>query len=162
MSNLEHFTGDWEDPLDDYEPRDYGSPLEEALAEETVAAIQSRPYAEISPEKTVFAALQTLSGLKAASLLVVEDGRLVGVFTERDVLERVATDFEDVRDLPVRLVMTENPVVVYDTDPAGRALSAIATAGYRHVPVLDLNEEVVGVISLRRVLSFLHDRSCCV
>lgn len=161
MSKLEHFTGDWEDPLDNYEPREYDSPLEEALAEETVAAIQSRPYAEISPQKTIHAALKELADLKVASLLVVEQGRLVGVFTERDVLERVATDFEDVKDLPVRLVMTENPVVVYETDPASRALSAIATAGYRSVPVLDLNDEVVGVISLRRVLAFLNDRSCC-
>ena len=61
MSKLQHFTGDFEDPLHDYEPREYESPLEEALAEETVAAIQSTPYAEISPDKTVFAALQTLS-----------------------------------------------------------------------------------------------------
>jgi len=162
MNELQHFTGDFEDPLDDYEPREYENPLEEALAEETVAAIQSRPYAEISPEKTVFAALQALAGLRVASLLVVDEGRLVGVFTERDVLERVATDIEDVRNLPVRLLMTENPVVVYETDPAGRALSAIATAGYRHVPVLNLDEEVVGVISLRRVLAFLDDRACCV
>lgn len=162
MSKLEHFTGDFQDPLDDYEPREYESPLEEALAEETVAAIPATPYVEISSEETVSAALKALSGLKVASLLVVEKGRLVGVFTERDVLERVAIDYEDVQNLPVRLVMTENPVVVYDTDPAGRALSAIATAGYRHVPVLNLNEEVVGVISLRRFLSFLNDRSCCV
>ena len=161
MSKLEHFTGDFQDPLDDYEPREYESPLEEALAEETVAAIQATPYAEISSEETVSAALKALSGLEVASLLVVEKGRLVGVFTERDVLERVATDYEDIQNLPVRLVMTEDPVVVYDTDPACRALSAIATAGYRHVPVLNLNEEVVGVISLRRFLSFLNDRSCC-
>lgn len=161
MSKLEYFTGDFQDPLDDYEPREYESPLEEALAEETVAAIQATPYAEISSEEPVSAALKVLSGLKVASLLVVENGRLVGVFTERDVLERVATDYEDVQNLPVRLLMTENPVVVYDTDPAGRALSAIATAGYRNVPVLNLDDEVVGVISLRRVLSFLNDRSCC-
>jgi CBS domain-containing protein len=128
------------------------------LAEDTVAAISSRPYAEISPDKSVFHALQVLAGLSVASLMVVEKGRLVGVFTERDVLERVATRFAEVKNRPVRDVMTSNPIVVYETDPAGAAFSAIATAGYRHVPVLDLNEQVVGVVSPRRVFAYLLQR----
>jgi CBS domain-containing protein len=88
----------------------------------------------------------------------VEKGKLVGVFTERDALERVAVRYHEVRSLPVREVMTSNPIVVYETDPAGTALSAIAVAGYRHVPVLDVHERVVGVISPRRVFAFLQDR----
>lgn len=158
MTEVEHHLEEFEDPLSNYEPATYADMLEEALAEETVAAIQSKPYAEISPEKSVYGALQALAGLKVASLLVVEKGRLVGVFTERDVLERVATRYHEVKSLPVREVMTTNPIVVYETDPAGTALSAIAVAGYRHVPVLDIKDRVVGVISPRRVFAFLQDR----
>jgi CBS domain-containing protein len=158
MTKLEHHLGDFEDPLNNYEPREYSDAIQEALAEETVAAIRSRPYAEISPDKSVYGALQALAGLKVASLLVVEDGRLVGVFTERDVLERVALRFREVKQLTVRDVMTVEPVVVYDTDPAGAALSAIAVAGYRHVPVVDVRNAVVGVISPRRVFEFLLQR----
>ena len=159
MSNIQYRMPDeFQDPLCDYEPRRYQDALQAALAEETVSAIQSRPYAEITPEKTVYSALQVLNGLKVASLLVVENRRLVGLFTERDVLERVATRLAEVRKLPVREVMTTNPIVVYETDPAGTALSAIAVAGYRHVPVLAVNDEVVGVISPRRVFDFLLAR----
>jgi len=64
--------------------------------------------------------------------------------------------FDEVKDRPVREVMTSNPVVVYESDPAGAALSAIAVAGFRHVPVVDLNGAVVGVISPRRVFEFLQ------
>lgn len=152
--NLEEFV----DPLSNYEPPVYLDVLEEALAEETVAALQTRPYAEISPEKTVYGALQALAGLKVASLLVVERGKLVGVFTERDALERVAARYHEVRSLPVREVMTTHPVVVYETDPVGAALSAIAVAGHRHVPVLDVKDRVVGVVSPRRLIAFLHAR----
>jgi CBS domain-containing protein len=158
MVEVRHHLGEFEDPLSNYEPAVYSDVLEQALAEETVAAIQSKPYAEISPDKTVYGALQALAGLKVASLLVVERGKLVGVFTERDALERVAVRYHEVRSLPVREVMTSNPIVVYETDPAGTALSAIAVAGYRHVPVLDVHERVVGVISPRRVFAFLQDR----
>jgi CBS domain-containing protein len=156
MTKLEHHLGDFVDPLSNYEPRDYSDAIQEALAEETVTAIRSRPYAEIASDKTVYGALQALAGLKVASLLVVEQGRLVGVFTERDVLERVALRFHEVKDRPVREVMTSNPIVVYETDPAGAALSAIAVAGFRHVPVVDVNGGVVGVISPRRVFEFLQ------
>jgi CBS domain-containing protein len=158
MPKLQHHLGEFEDPLSNYEPRQYGDLLQKALAEETVAAIRSKPYAEILPSQSVYSALQVLAGLKVASLLVVENGRLVGVFTERDVLERVAWRYPETKHLAVREVMTTNPVVVYETDPAGAALSAIAVAGYRHVPVLDISDQVVGVISPRRVFEFLQKR----
>ena len=158
MTRLVHHLGDFVDPLSDYEPREYSDVLREALAEENVSAIRSRPYAEISPDKSVYSALQALAGLKVASLLVVDDGRLVGVFTERDVLERVALRSDETKRMTVREVMTSNPVVVHETDPAGAALSAIAVAGFRHVPVLDVRNVVVGVISPRRVFEFLLRR----
>jgi CBS domain-containing protein len=158
MTRLVHHLGDFVDPLSDYEPREYSDALREALAEENVSAIRSRPYAEISPDKSVYSALQALAGLKVASLLVVDDGRLVGVFTERDVLERVALRSDETKRMTVREVMTSNPVVVHETDPAGAALSAIAVAGFRHVPVLDVRNVVVGVISPRRVFEFLLRR----
>ena len=158
MAKLEHHLGDFVDPLSNYEPREYSDAIQEALAEETVAAIRSRPYAEIASDKSVYGALQALAGLKVASLMVVENERLVGVFTERDVLERVALRFDEVKRLPVREVMTSNPVVVYETDSAGAAFSAIAIAGFRHVPVIDVNGAVVGVISPRRVFEFLQRR----
>ncbi len=158
MAKLEHQAGDFEDPLSNYEPHEYRDAIEEALAEQTVEAIPSRPYAEISPDKSVFDALRALAGLKVASLLVVEDGRLVGVFTERDVLERVALSARDLKQLTVDDVMTANPIVVHDSDSAGGALGAIAVAGYRHVPVVDVNNAVVGVISPRRVFEFLLER----
>jgi CBS domain-containing protein len=161
MTKLKHHLGGFEDPLENYEPNEYSDALAEALGEETVASIRSKPYAEISPDKSVYNALQALAGLKVASLLVVENGKLVGVFTERDALERVASRYHEVRHLPVRDVMTANPVVVYETDPAGAALSAIAVAGYRHVPVLDIQDKVVGVISPHRVFEFLQERFGC-
>jgi CBS domain-containing protein len=153
--------GEFQDPLENYEPSEYKDRLEEALAEETVAAIRSKPYAEISPDKTVYSALQVIAGLKVASLLVVENGTLVGVFTERDALERVVSQYHGVKHLPVCDVMTSTPVVVYETDPAGAALSAIAVAGYRHVPVLDVHDKVVGVISPHRVFEFIQERFEC-
>lgn len=158
MVKVHHHLGEFRDPLSDYAPIEYTDALERALVEETIAAIQTRPYVEVSPDHSVHQALQVLSGLRISSLLVVQARRLVGVFTERDTLQRVASRYREIRSMQVADVMTCDPVVVYETDPAATALGAIVAAGYRHVPVLDLQEQVVGVISPRRVLAFLQDR----
>ena len=152
---------EFEDPLSDFEPAQYASELERALAEETVAKIQLKPYLQFSPDTSVNEAVRQLHESKVASALVVDDnGNLVGLFTERDVLERVAEGFERNTKQPVSEVMTSEPTVVYESDPAATAIAAIAVEGHRHVPVLDIDGKVLGLASPRRVFDFMvkHDR----
>ncbi|KAA5543731.1 CBS domain-containing protein [Roseiconus nitratireducens] len=148
----------FEDPMANYEPRVYSSDLERALGEEEVASIPSQPFVVIGPDATVRDALQVLADHKVSSLLVVEDGQLQGILTERDVLERVAERYPKVSERPVREVMTTNPTVVYETDPAAAAAAAIAVAGHRHVPVLRLDGSVAGIVGPRRMMTFIRSR----
>lgn len=135
-----------------------GSGLEQSLADECVTAIPSRPYAEVAPGTSIRRAVRVLQGLKVASLLVVDEGQLVGIFTERDVLERVAERYERMADLPVSEAMTTEPLVVRESDPVSAALATIAEAGYRHVPVLSDQDELRGIVSPRRLFGFLEER----
>lgn len=146
----------FDDPLSDYEPDEYQDELQWALAEKTVDAIESRPYHWVSPETTVREAIQIMAKTQSASLLVLADQRVLGIFTERDVLERVAEQYWRLANQPVRDVMTKDPAVVYDSDPAAAAIASIAIAGHRHVPVLGMDNQVVGVIGPRRVLQFVE------
>ncbi len=146
------------DPLSNYEPLEYGNELQRTLAEEFVPAIELGPCVELDPNTPVQQAVLALHRLKVSSLLVVDDGRLVGIFTERDVLEKVAERFSRLADTPVCEVMTAEPIVVYECDPMGAALAAIAVGGYRHVPVLSVSDKVLGIVSPRRVFDFLESR----
>lgn len=150
---------DFEDPLSDYEPREYASELKRALVEDTVDEMQCRPLLQIRPTATIRQAVQTMAGSVTGSLMVVDEGRVIGIFTERDVLERVAEQFEKWANRPVSEVMTTDPTVVYETDPAAAAVAAIAIAGHRHVPVVGMDDRLVGVVSPRRVFDFIekHD-----
>jgi CBS domain-containing protein len=147
---------EFQDPLQNYDPKVYNDPLEKALAEETVGAIQSTPVAMVTPETPVHAALQTLARLKVSCLLIEDQSKLVGVFSDRDVLERVALEYDQVKDRPVRELMTANPVVVYESDSAAAALSIMAVSGFRHVPVTKVDGTIVGIISPQRVTEFLR------
>ena len=146
----------FEDPLSNYEPAEYASEFERALVERPVTDMQSRPYAEVKPSTPIRQAVHALHGLKIASLLVVDEGRLLGIFTERDVLEKVAEQYERLADAPISEVMTPNPLFVYGSDPAGAAIAAIVAAGYRHVPVLNESDELLGIVSPRRAFVFLN------
>ena len=147
----------FDDPLSDYEPQEYERELQRTLAEESVDALPCSPYVHIRASAPIRQAVQTLQGTHCSSLLVVEDGRVVGIFTERDVLERVAEHFSKLSARPVSEVMTADPLVIYESDPVGMALAAIAVAGHRHVPVLKVDATLVGIVSPRRLFDFLVD-----
>lgn len=146
---------EFEDPLSNYEPTAYDSPCEQALGERLVSELNAQPMVTVSSDLTVSEAIHKLRESKISSLLVVDDEKLLGIFTERDILEQVAENFASVADQPVTEFMTKDPLVVYSSDPASTALAAIAVAGYRHVPVLD-GDAVVGILSPRRVFAFLE------
>ncbi len=149
--------GDFEDPLNNYEPTEYGNELERTLVEVPAREIAGQPSAQIGLKTTVREAVQTLQRLQVSSLLVVDEGHVAGIFTERDVLERVADNFASLAQAPVSEVMTSDPLVVYGSDPSGTALAAIAAAGYRHVPLLSVDGKLLGIVSPRRVLAFLAE-----
>ena len=75
---------DFQDPLENYEPRRYDDPLEEALVEQEIGTIRHEPFTTIPPDMPVHEALQKLSNMHVACLLVADKNRLLGVFSERD------------------------------------------------------------------------------
>ncbi len=148
--------GEFQDPLEDYSHKTYDDPLEQALADQPVASIQATPFASIPPDTPIQEAIQQLAKLDVACFLVELDGKLVGVFSDRDILDKVALDFEKMKNQPVSEVMTKEPIFVYDTDSSAAVLSVMAVSGYRHVPVLNLEKNIVGIVSPQRVTGFLQ------
>lgn len=143
-------------PDDFFNPGMYDDPVQQVLVEKTVEAIQHEPYSTISPDTIVAEAISKLAGLHVACLLVEEDGKLVGVFSDRDVLNKIALEYDDVKGRPVSEVMTTDPVYVYSSDPSAAALSVMAVSGYRHVPILALDDQIAGIASPQRVTAFLR------
>ncbi len=155
MTEIVPAPDEFQDPLENYEPKQYADPLERALVEEEIGSIRHEPFATISPETPVHEAVKKLAGLHIACLLVAENDRLLGVFSDRDVLSKVAFEYDDVKNRPIRDVMTTDPIYVNETESAVYALSVMAMCGYRHVPVVDLDDKLVGIISPQRVTDFL-------
>ena len=146
----------FQDPIENFDPKTYEDPVEEAICELPVTEIQHAPYTTISPEDTVADALGRLAGDHIACLLVEEEGELVGVFTHREVLNKVAM-VDGILERPVRDVMTKDPISVRADDPVAAALCVMAVHGYRHVPILGANDTIQGIVSPQRVTNFLSN-----
>ncbi len=147
----------FEDPLKDYSPPKYEDELERSLCEDRVDVIKTRPFTTIDADTPIEQALRTMAELDVACLLITERDHLVGIFSERDVLFRVAHQYEQIKGQPVREVMTGRPAAVYETDTPAKAINLMATGGFRHVPILNIEERVVGIIGPRRVTAYLQN-----
>jgi CBS domain-containing protein len=86
------------------------------------------------------------------------EGRLLGIFTERDALMRLNVDAARMADKPVSSVMTANPATLRAEDKIAFALHRMNVGGYRHIPILDDDDRLVGVISIRGILAYLTER----
>jgi CBS domain-containing protein len=114
-----------------------------------VPDIVSQQKIELLPASTtVRAAARNMAERHIGAVLVGQDGKLQGIFTERDLLMRVVARDRDPDSTALGEVMTADPDTVGPNDLASLALERMRTSGYRHVPVVQ-NGAVVGIVSLR-------------
>jgi len=151
---------DFEDPLENYDPPKYDDELEQALAEDKVTAIETKPFQAVDPNTPIREALRIMADRGIACLVVTNDsGHPIGILSERDVLNRIAHHFEQMADKPVREAMTPGPVVAYESEPPARAVNLMGSGQFRHLPVVDLDGKLIGTIGARRVISYLKEFS---
>jgi CBS domain-containing protein len=89
--------------------------------------------------------------------LVIEAGRLVGIFTERDVLMRVVGRPIDFERTAIRDYMTGDPVTLPSDSSVAFALNRMLIEGFRHIPLVDQQGHPTGVVSMRLLIEYLSD-----
>ena len=146
--------------------RDYPDDEQQTAAEQELFdshALQ-RPISELPPIRPVVCfpptaivadALQAMTEKRVGCVLVVEDDKLTGVFSERDVLLKVAGADLDVNSTPLSNLMTKNPQTLRADHELVYALHQMAVGGYRHVPILDSEGRPVAVVSMRDIVEHI-------
>ncbi len=151
--------GEFSDPLKDYTQPEYADDFERAIMGGTMADLQITPFGTLGPDATVEDALKDMAKRDIACLIIAgADGKLLGVFSERDVLNKVVGQFEEIKRVPVRALMTPDPRSIRLTDSPAKAINIMAIGGFRHVPVLDVEDRVVGVVGPRRMTAYLRSK----
>ena len=128
--------------------------VERSLLEDRVSVLNPRPAVTLPPTATVGEAVRTMLERNVGAILIVEDGgKLLGIFSERDLLTKAAGD-PDYAARPVAAFMTAQPETVRPTDPLAFVLHIMERGGYRHLPVVQ-NGRVLGMISVRDMLKHI-------
>jgi signal-transduction protein with cAMP-binding, CBS, and nucleotidyltransferase domain len=114
-------------------------------------------WPELAPTASVAAAVEAMARDGVDCVLIVEEGRVSGVFTARDFLHRIAGARLLPAQVPLSDVMTRNPVVLQREHCITYAINCMATRNIRNVPVVDDAGRPVGVLRVWDVIAHLSD-----
>ena len=104
---------------------------------------------------TVADAVNAMIENRVGALLIVEDGKLYGMFSERDVLTRVVARGRVPAETPIADVMTPDPECLSFDDEIVFALNKMTVGGFRHIPILDRSGVAIAVVSMRDVVAHI-------
>lgn len=125
------------------------------LAITQVSQLQLRPHGRVDVSDAMFKVVDEMKAARRGAVVVEDHGVLAGMFTERDLMSRL--DHSDVlwQHTVVRDVMTPHPTVVHPEDSLAEALRRLVSERRRHMPVVDDNGKVLGLLSIRDILAFI-------
>ncbi|HEY0712902.1 MAG TPA: CBS domain-containing protein [Polyangia bacterium] len=108
---------------------------------------KSEPLETVSPRASISEAIARMNEKNIGSVLVMDGERMVGIFTERDVLTRVVPRGLDPAKMPVTEVMTQRPITIGPNTTVEEAMMVVSDTRRRHLPVID-GGRVIGMISI--------------
>ncbi|MBA4053896.1 MAG: histidine kinase [Marivirga sp.] len=108
----------------------------------------------VEPSTMVYRAIELMCEKNIGGLLICEDGKLLGIFTERDYARKLILKGKSSKDTPIRDLMTSNLITVTPDTSVDDCMRVMTGRKIRHLPVLD-NSELVGLISIGDVVRFV-------
>jgi CBS domain-containing protein len=109
---------------------------------------KDRQLAVVSPRDTVFHALTVMSANNVGALLVLDGEQLVGVFSERDYARKIILHGKSSKETAVSEIMSDKVAYVTPSATLDECMALMTEKHFRHLPVLDENGGVVGMISI--------------
>lgn len=113
-----------------------------------ILAEKTRPLSTVAPGDTVLSAMVLMRERDIGAVMVVEDNKLVGIFTERDCLHKVSSLCRNPMDTLVRDVMSVKVRYVTTDMETSQCLTLMTERFFRHLPVLDAQQNILGIVSI--------------
>ena len=111
-------------------------------------ATKPHPLAVVAPKDTVFHALKIMADHAIGAVLVMDGEKLVGIFSERDYARKVILAGKASKETPVAEIMTDKVMYVTPDNTIKECMALMTDRHFRHLPVLDSQEHVVGIVSI--------------
>jgi CBS domain-containing protein len=118
--------------------------------------VQRRELFTLTPDVSIRAASQLMTERRIGAIMVVRDGALLGILSERDVMTRVVAKNLDPDTTLVGNIMTPDPMTIRPDDTADHALTLMHERGFRHLPVTDATG-IVAMVSIRDLYAAVQE-----
>jgi CBS domain-containing protein len=102
------------------------------------------------PDEKVIDAVEKMAKYKVGSVVIIGNGKVLGIITERDIINLVASK-KDLNE-KLELHMTKNPITIYFDENLGKAIQVMKEKNIRHLPVVNKEGNLVGMISARDII----------
>jgi CBS domain-containing protein len=132
--------------------------LKGALLNDTIRTLGPDEPLTLGEGATVKEAVARMMAAHRAAVLIVDgQGRLIGIFTERDVLTRVVAKGLDPERTTLGQVMTREPEALSPNDRVAYAVNRMSIAGYRTIPLVDADKRPVGIVTVTHFIRWMAD-----
>ena len=131
--------------------------LDETALHEPINILPYVPPLNVTPQTSVAEAIRLMQEQRVGCVLVQEANRLVGIFTERDLLNKVLGSAQDLTQVRVEAVMTADPEALPIDAPLAFALNRMGEGGFRRLPLVDEAHRPVGMLSVKHIISYLAE-----
>ena len=129
------------------------SSLEEQLLSVPISSLNPKSPLVVAPKVSVREVVDMMVEQSIGCVLVVEDGQIQGIFTERDAVLKLNTDYQSMLERRVEEFMTPNPQTLAPDAKIAVAIQRIDQVGYRHLPILDAQGTPLVIIPVRNHLN---------
>jgi CBS domain-containing protein len=133
------------------------SSVEANLLRDRIELLWPKSPSTVAPDTTVGEVLKKMVDERIGCVMVVDGGKLIGIFSEREALIKINIDAPKFLKRPISQFMTAGPVTLEAEDKIAYALHKMNVGGYRHIPIL-FKGKLAGVISIRDILRYLTER----
>ncbi len=131
------------------------TPLERGIMEHPLRSVAAVEPPKVAPDASLRDVVARLLDADGA-VLVVQDGSLLGIFSERDLLMKIGERYDELADRPISEFMTPAPESLGGADPIAFALNRMDVGHFRHIPIVE-SEGPTAMVSIRDILKHLAD-----
>ncbi len=130
-------------------------PVDLEILREELSILRPTLSVRIAPETPIKQVIQTMVEKRIGAVLIVENNEMTGIFSERDLIMKIAEHYDEVCEQPVQDFMTPNPVHLSIKHNIAYALNRMDVGDYRHIPITDENNYPTGIIAIRDIIRYI-------
>ena len=131
-------------------------PIEALLNETKIYQIINPKLVQAPPDISIQRAIQLMQENKGRYMVVAENKKVVGIFTESDVAKKILGQKVDWQR-PIRDVMTKETILLTPNDSVWTAMDLMSQHRFYHIPLVDQQQELCGILTVRSIVRFLSE-----